>query len=452
MRKNHKMSIISLVSLGLLTSFSSTLAFWQGSVSFDDKTQGVIIGIGNWDQGGSSGPAENVPEYNEDFNGDGGDYVYHDGDYYVIRYDTGAIPEDNQPYGPYNLISYNWIPSNTYKADNVVYYEGSFYRALNGGGNVTDVCPDQSQPIGWYNMNDIHFTTSQAFYQGDFAIFNSELYYTISDNVWNNVQYPPSGAGNRYWRKVGSFEFSTSIVYQYNDVVLYNGIYYRNNSHAVTTWNAPSGTPWDNWQPANFATYVPGTTYSEGDIVLYNGHPYKVYDSSLTATYAPETYPGVYKRLDTAEYLPNNAYDVGDVVFYNGQYYRVVNKQRAENYAPGLVKDSWNLLNSAQYNPLNTYFAGDYVMYNGKAYYVYNEVNANLYAPATHANAWNIHGTLEYDPYTVYSTTYYVGDKLTQTIVIYHNIAYIALQESVNQLPPSRPATSNAYWAEYVAG
>ncbi|MFA6660501.1 MAG: hypothetical protein WCS62_02700, partial [Bacilli bacterium] len=99
-----------------------------------------------------------------------------------------------------------------------------------------------------------------------------------------------------------------------------------------------------------------------------------------------------------------------------------------------------------------TYFAGDYVMYNGKAYYVYNEVNANLYAPATHANAWNIHGTLEYDPYTVYSTTYYVGDKLTQTIVIYHNIAYIALQESVNQLPPSRPATSNAYWAEYVAG
>ncbi|MFA7192654.1 MAG: hypothetical protein WC131_00845 [Bacilli bacterium] len=446
MRKNKKMYAISLVFLGILTSFSSTYAYWQGLVDFSDNNGKGTIKIGNWGFGGISTPADNIPEYDPTTNAPNDSFVYFDGDYYVVRYSSSTTPGTSGPYGPYNIVSYEYVPNNTYTQGSVVYYNNDFYIALNGGGNVTGVSPDASAVNGWYNMTSINFKNNQAFRMNDFTIYNGVLYHTTEDSAYNNTAANPNVSG--YWRIANTLEYSPYARYSTNEIVSYNGLYYKQN------WGGPSvrGTPGveSSWSLVTLPTYSSGTTYSNGQIILYNSIPYQVTNSALTASRAPGSYPGVYKKLGTYVYSSNNSYEVGDVVLYDGKYYKAVNKQRAQDNVPGTVNNSWNLLNTAEYQPLNTYKVGDYVMYQGNAYYVYNETNANLHAPNTYESAWNVYGTLTYNKYTVYGLNTYVGDSYTKTVVVYNGVAYVARMQSVNKTPPTRPATSNTYWEEYT--
>jgi hypothetical protein len=457
MKKKSKQQVIALLFLGVLTSFSFTYAYWQGSVLADDNDVAGDIKIGEWDylDDETNKRPDNIPEYSDVNNPDNNSYVYYDGEYYVIRFSTngaGAPGSDIGGYGPYNMVGYEYNAVNTYVIGSVVYYEGNFYKGTKRDGNITGISrsPDVSALGCWTNMTSINFVTNQVYNSGDYTVYNGTIYQTNGTSQTNNVTNTPDK--NVYWKPVGDMNFVLGDYYYPGDIVLAsNGKYYSCLKEGVAAVNPINDKNSKSWKAITTYTYSAGTTYTNGSIVIFNNHQYKVMDSTKTSSNAPGTSAGVYKELDTQSWVMNNYYAIGEVVEYQGNYYRCMNVANAETNAPGKVKNSWNLLNTSEYIPTNTYQVGDYVMYQGSAYYVYDATNANLYAPNSHADAWNIYGTLNYNQYTHYTLTTKIGDITTSTVVVYSNVAYQVVSESCGAYPPLRPNSTNQYWEEYEA-
>lgn len=435
MRKNSKIYAISLILIGLLASFSSTYAYWQGAINTSNESNNPSINIGSWNFGGSSyiPQAQGIPEFKLSQNYPTDTIVWYDGAYYITRGWENGYPPSLAPYGAYNKITVDFTYGNTYESGDVVYCNGNFYKALDRG-LANQNYPGQSLG-GWYNMTSIIFNNQQNFYINEFTIYQDVLYYTTSNDPSENVASAPNL--NNKWRVAGSMAYDSNVRYVAGDIVYYNGVYFK--ADWETTGTTPStSNPYGVWKTITLRTYVSGTTYNTGEIILYGGHQYKVINSALTSTNAPGVTSGIYKQLDTTTYVPKNTYSIGEVVYYNGLYYRVVNQSNAQNNAPGTVKNAWNLVNTAEYQWFNVYASSDYVMHINKMYKVYDVTRANTYAPNTQPNSWNLTNTFEYNQYKVYVPGLITG------ITIYNGIAYKAVQQTVGNQPPN-----TTYWALY---
>lgn len=442
MKKNSRIYAISLVLLGLLASFSSTYAFWQGSVSASSSTNDQNIYIGSWDfeENTYVRRPRGIPEFVLGQYYPANTVVWYDGAFYITRGDgwQEGYPPSPDAYSAYNMITINHQIGNTYYNNDVVYYEGCFYRVIDAG-NANNHYPGTTM-YGWYNMNSIDFNSHQRFMKNDYTIYQGVLYVSSIDNQEENVYTTPDLS--KYWHIAGSMEYDSSIRYYADDIIAFNGSYYRAAWETIGS-NPANTNPWGTWIKITLSTYETGITYSNGQIILYGGHQYKVMNSALTATHAPGTIAGVYKQIDTYTYTTNNTYLVGDVVMYDGQYWKAVNAENAQNNLPGTIKNAWNLLNTSDYQWFNTYSSGDHVVYHGKKYTVYDASRASLYAPNSEPRAWNIVNTFSYNNFTVYTPGVISG------ISIYNDVAYRALQETVSNYPPVDPIPSNTYWTEY---
>lgn len=442
MKKKSKIFAISLILVGLLASFSSTYAFWQGSVKTNSNGNNQNINIGSWNFGGSPyvKRPRGIPEFVLGVYYPINTVVWYDGSFYITRGDgwQEGYPPSPDAYSAYNMITVNHQIGNTYYDNDVVYYEGCFYRVIHAG-NANNRYPGTSL-YGWYNMNSIYFNSEQQYLKNDYTIYQNVLYVSSIDNPEENRNVTPNL--NKYWHIAGSMEYDPTIRYYANDLISYKGSYYKAAWEVIGSDPAYTN-PWGPWVKTTVPYYTSGTTYNNGDIIIYNNHQYKVMDSSRTSTYAPGTVTGIYKQIDTFTYVEKNTYLAGDVVFYNGKYWKAVNGVNAQNNIPGSTKNAWNLLNTCEYQWFNTYTSGDYVMSHNKMYRVYDPTRASLYAPDTQPRAWNIVNTFTFNYYTVYTPGVISG------ISIYNDVAYRALQETVGNYPPTDPIPSNSYWTEY---
>lgn len=430
MKQIKRNLILCLLVLLVLTSTSATYAFWANDVQGSSSAATGQVSLGNWTF--SLGNPQGIPLYNPQDTYATGHLVWFNGSIFRIRNGgySSTPPDQNTVYGPYNEVTREWRITNTYQDNDVVYYQGAFYRVANSGqfnGSQLDSNP------GWDQLNSIDWKSYKAYTTNNIVLFNGELYRATAG--WTTGQ--PDQSGN--WEKLNSFDWSPTRIYSTAGIlVYYNGNYYTSNWYNVNV--APgSGGPWSlatifNWGNRNF---------NLNDYALYNGNLYQAVggNQGQRRNSEPGTLAayGIWKRVDTQVWQQFNVYAVNEYVLYQGHVYQVANATNAVQTQPGTIYNAWNRVNTSEWQWYNVYSNGAYAFYQGIPYQVVNATNANNnVAPGSVSNAWNRIDSFHYQSFNLYQ----IND-----VVIYNNIAYRAIATSFGVIPGTPAAAS--IWALY---
>lgn len=429
MKKINKWFTIMLLvsaSFMLLCTSKDSYTYWaEQNTSSNIDTD---LNIGSW----IFGP--NVPNgisyYDETIGYNTGQLIWYEGQLwqYNGNYSIGNPPSNTNGWIIYNDL--NWYSTVIYRQDDIVYYNGNIYRANYENNNMN---PESSGINGpWSNV----LQDTISWVPGEASELNTIVYYNgiiwIHKGYWTTSE---PGTTNQ-WAVVGDLTYSSNYVYSTDDVVLYNGSYYRATDGGWASGSIPgSNASWELLPtPAYSNKLPPGSTYT-----IYNNILYKALVSITGGNrgIVPGTAAskGIWNAINTQEWQQYNTYQTNDLVMYQGNVYQLINNLNSSDI-PGTTQNSWNGLETLVYTSFNVYDLGDYVVYNNNVYQVVNPTNANQYAPGTFADAWN-----QMNGYDWYSfNTYSSGD-----VVYYDNAVYVAIQTTTNH----QPDISSTYWQLY---
>ena len=437
MGKIHKLVILLLLfsaSFMLTHTSKDSYTFWAGDLSGSDNQTNSAAQIGSWIFGPNvpNGISyyDNATAYNP------GNLVWYEGQLwqYNGNYTVGNPPSNQNGWIVYNDL--NWYSTVIYREDDLVYYNGNIYRANYQNNNLNPEASGINGP--WSNV----LTDTISWVTGEASELNTIVYHNGA--IWiHKGYYTTSEPGTtNQWALFGNLAYSANYVYSTNDIVLFNGSYYRATDGGWATGSTP-GTN-SSWQLLTVPTFNPSVNNSipnNTTHTLYNGILYvalqNINGNRRNIVPGSQASKGLWNAISTQQWQQYNTYQNGALVMYQGDVYELINNVNSSDI-PGTTQNSWNGLESLVYKSFNVYSVGDFVVYNSFVYQVANATNANQHAPGTFPNAWNrLDG---YDWY--FFNTYVVGD-----VVFYDNTVYVAIASTTNH-QPNLPGSS-IYWQLY---
>ena len=206
--------------------------------------------------------------------------VYAGGSYIIIRDIQARYKNDNWTLiGDMTKIE-NWQKYKKYEKDTVVVHNGNIYRckkdhedevdfkdenweAITNGSSSPSTPSVQQTRIEDWSSNKDYKANDLVFYQGS-------LYRTVSD-----ISKSPTFQAQWSYVNGSAFikDYTSGISYSLNEVVLKDGIVYRAKQNTATTFNE---TEWDAIvKPATIEEWHANTPYIKGAVVTYNGNLWK---------------------------------------------------------------------------------------------------------------------------------------------------------------------------------
>ena len=307
----------------------------------------------------------------------------------TITFDSSKIGQGNTATVKVRVDNYDasilgtttWNSSRTYGANELVEYNGEWYRSTKGGNisgtpspmgnkgnwapepfpwawhsnenyqqNVDVVCEDGN----WYRCASTHITTASStpptasdpkwtqIPPPELGMVSGTLYttdqyvYSAEDQTWYRclISHTFSGFISANWEAVSGastsayhppWAYRTSVSYTFNDVVYYNGVWYRYINPTPSS-NAPTNpTYWENALSGMFGWNSSGTKYNLGDIVYAGSRWYRCIKShSSSGSTTPATSPIYWATTPSysTAWDAARSYSAGDLVRYNGLWYR----------------------------------------------------------------------------------------------------------------------------------
>lgn len=169
----------------------------------------------------------------------------------------------------------NYVNGSSYKAGEFIYYDKALYRAKADITTTTDtpqeiefdkiggnIIQQQTRIEDWSSNKD-YKANDLVFYQGS-------LYRTVSD-----ISKSPTFQAQWSYVNGSAFikNYYSGISYSPNEVVIKDGIVYRAKQNTATTFNE---TEWDAIvKPATIDEWHANTPYIKGAVVTYNGNLWK---------------------------------------------------------------------------------------------------------------------------------------------------------------------------------
>lgn len=256
---------------------------------------------------------------------------------------------DQLDYWAPELVGWAWNGATTYAADDVVNYQGAWYRATSGSTNA----PPPS--AAWVAIPRLNFSWSST------TTYNqNEIVYYPTGNQWyrcttaSTTQTP--GGGDWQLAEI-AWRWSGSTVYRFNDLVYYNATWYRYISSTVgsnstappssSLW-ASATTPWD---------WAAGAPYNLNDVVYRSGLWYRCILAHSGQAPPNATYWSPDPAPTPSLWSANLPFAADDVVRVGTVWYRCTAPHLA-----GTTFDlaKWQSATAAVWNPLLAYAAGQF--------------------------------------------------------------------------------------------
>ncbi len=250
-------------------------------------------------------------------------------------------------------IPWTWDSARAYSVEDLIVYNEVWYRCQVANTNK----PPPSNATEWQPLVAIYtsvpawpYTTGSE----EALLFSGGGLVKLTTSTWGTN--PPY---QWRWRDAQS--------YKLNDVVYYNGIWYRSSSNHTSDWNNyPTGwaTVWsavtDMWNWSN------STTYNLNDVVYHSGSSswYRCIQANSGQTPSSSSaYWSNAPRWET-EWNSSRQYGANDVTYYNGVWYLSL---QGSNYGqnPATATSYWASAADASYqwNSTTAYSANTYRSY-----------------------------------------------------------------------------------------
>lgn len=312
------------------------------------------------------------------------DIVYYQGKYYKVlsnhTSDSGNVPTNK---GVYTEISNQYKPQTFFFKDSVVYYNGTFWLALK------DTWDNPTGGSGaWKNLG-YNWNNSQTYLEGNVVYLmknNIKTWYIATAAVGPNVD--PSAAHASDWKEI-TFEYNSTKVTTYKQ----GDIFYRTENN-TKVWYYVNYVKNDDPNPSyaslendydnkygkfqNPTTFDPtNTDYSNNDLVTYEGKTYYriIIDDSIS-----KPIPGEETGWNelTEEWQKKSLYKKYQIITYNYRTYVWLGDDY-QNISTGVPSDNNQFYEiTERWVSGNQYQTGDTVIYNGSLWQAKENMTSSI--------------------------------------------------------------------------
>lgn len=249
----------------MILTVSGTFAYWNPSVTYDEKAVTLNINFGVWD-------FEEIKEnygfvdFFEDI-----EFLNHEHPYQTLI--KGKLPSE------YEVLVIYYPPTGLYYKLDLTKNPSTCYPYNSNTGCKT---PDISDPYNNpYEQLQLQYLSNIKYPQGSDVLYNGKYYLKMDNN-----QTAPGAASYNNW-EVSNKPYDPNKTYKVNDRVVVNGLLFIANEAGVLAHPESYTGQW------NLKTYdyVTSNTYRSHDVVLYNGkYYYALFDNIKNISPDHETY------------------------------------------------------------------------------------------------------------------------------------------------------------------
>jgi len=321
------------------------------------------------------------------------DLVGYNGQWYrsVQNANTGHSPGSLAWWVP-APIPWKWNSDTAYARYDVVCYNGTWYRCASSG--------ERSVP-SLFNANWEVVPTLALTWSSNTLFKTGSLVYSTGMARWyrciadcTNIPPPNStywddktAALSLGWRATGGKD------YQVNDVVYYGGKWWRClRSYDTDSLGGHPGEDgmddfWEDALDGSMFAWDGGVKYNLDDVVRYNGNWYRCLRAHTGRAPAANPDDWVGTPPDSAAWDPGRQYDPSDVVTYNGRWYLCLSGHNGEAPNPTASTSYWATTQDSAYawSPTASNGTNDTRHYGG---IWYRCLTANVGVSPNSASAW----------------------------------------------------------------
>lgn len=284
------------------------------------------------------------------------------------------------------VVGVSWSNSKTYRINDLVGYNGVWYRSVaddntNHTPGSTDLAWWVPAPIIWTWSSNTNYTAYQDIvcYNGSWWLCDtthtSGTSFTWSNWTW--VPAPDLAWSSWWWYEEGQYVYRTS-----------NNTWYRCTDDHFATWS---------WDSSKFTvaswSYRSGVTYTFNDVVHYNGSWYRYINGTAASGITPGSNAAYWENALTGSMHGWSSgginYNLGDSVYYSGQWYRCIRAHPSSTSIQLTNTTYWTNtpLFSTEWDAGRQYSQNDTVRYNGVWYLSLQNSNVGQ-NPATATSYW----------------------------------------------------------------
>jgi hypothetical protein len=179
----------------------------------------------------------------------------------------------------------------------------------------------------------VTWSSSRSYRVNDLVGYNGMWYRCVQNH---SNQTPSTTTNLGYWVPAPiPWTWSTNLTYALYDIVNYNGAWYRYINASATSGNAVSNTTYWVQISSPALAWSSGTAYSRGAVVYSNGTWYYCHraHTSGTIVITDTLYWGAIPvpTVDTWDVPASSSYVVGDYVYRSGLWYRCILAHTSSN-------------------------------------------------------------------------------------------------------------------------
>lgn len=284
-------------------------------------------------------------------------------------------------------IPWQWDAGKTYSVEDLIVYNEVWYRCTSGNTNK----PPPTNAAAWQALAAIYTSTPSWPY-----VASGQEALLFSGGAIVRLTYQNWGTNPPYaWR------WRSGALYDFNDSVYYNGVWYRANTKHTSDWNNyPQG-----WQSAwtritSVWAWSASINYSLGDVVYHSGTSdwYRCIKANSNQTPSGSSSYWANTPSYSTIWDSGKQYSQYDTVYHHGAWYLSLQDTNVDQN-PSTATTYWIGTNTTDtsytWNSTSNYTAGAYRCYGGVWYrcttnHTNKSPNDTDYWTATWANSFGV--------------------------------------------------------------
>lgn len=279
-------------------------------------------------------------------------------------------------------IPWRWDKNTAYATEDLIVYNESWYRCITGGTNRDPI----SYPSEWQKLVAIYTSVPPWPY-----VAPGEEALLFSGGSLVQLTYQSWGTNPPY-----SWRWRSGVSYGFNDVVYFNGLWYRSESAHTSSWsNYPLGwaTVWsaveDMWNWSSSLNYTQGDTVYHSSTARW----YRCIQGNSNQTPSTTSLYWADTPLLSQQWNSDTQYSANDVVTHNGVWYLSLQSGNIDtNPATDADNSHWigaDTTNTSYiWNATTGYAANSYRCYDGVWYKCITATTANAGHTPNNTTYW----------------------------------------------------------------
>jgi hypothetical protein len=281
----------------------------------------------------------------------------------------------------------------------------------------------------------VSWSNSKTYRINDLVGYNGVWYRSVKDD---NTNHTPGVTDLTWWVPapiVWAWSSNTSYT-AYQDIVCYNGSWWL----CDTTHTSGTSFNWSNWTwvPAPDLAWSSWAPYQEGQYVYRtsNNTWYRCTDDHFAFGWDGSKF-----TVASWSYRASATYSFDDVVHYSGSWYRYINASSSSGVTPGSNAAYWeNALSGSMHawNSSLNYNLGDVAYHSGTSAW-YRCIRANTgQTPSTSSAYWA--------NTPLFSTDWESSKQYSQNDTVrYNGVWYLSIHSGTSNIAQN-PSTATSYW------